>query len=72
MIKVKYECEETGQSVIATVKDNGDGTAELTFTFSPEVSDETQDPFGIMGNLLHALSGTFNAGANGGDEGGAS
>lgn len=57
MVKVTYECEETGQKMIVTL-DNGEetGTMQMDIIFEPEISDDTLDPFGVMGKLYDAFT----------------
>lgn len=55
MIKIKYECDETGQEMDIAIAGVGTDKAEMTITFTPKVSDDTEDPFGMIGRLFSAI-----------------
>ena len=56
MIKVKYENEESGQTAVFTIKPADDESANVKMDFDPVIKDETEDPYGILNQLL-AVSG---------------
>ena len=56
MIKVTYECSETKQKMEATISAVSEHSVEMEINFSPEISDETADPYGIMGRIFSALT----------------
>jgi len=64
MIRVKYECDETGQKMDITIalketdeeaEENGQ-KAEIFIDFTPTLTEESQDPFGIMMKVFKAVT----------------
>ena len=56
-VKVTYECEETGQKMVATFREGlvPDSMA-MEIKFEPDVREGVQDPFGVMGRIYKALT----------------
>ncbi len=57
MVKITYDCDETGQTMTGIFRDGDkEGTYEATFEWEPAISDETEDPYGILSRLLASFA----------------
>lgn len=57
MVKVTYENDENGQKMFVTLAPSKDeGFVDMKIEFDPEAEDGTEDPYGVIGKLLHAFS----------------
>lgn len=60
-ITVSYEREQNGIEQQATCKIHmpGDNTAEVSWEFMPDLSDDTDDPMGLMIAVFTAVNETI-------------
>jgi hypothetical protein len=59
MIKIKYECDETGQEMEITIAlpDEPKGSCEVKVNFEPVLKEGTEDPYGIANKIFDACTG---------------
>jgi len=57
MIKVTYKNEENGQEAVFSIKPEDDESAKVKMDFEPTISDSTEDPYGILNQLLSVFTG---------------
>jgi len=64
MIRVSYECDETGQRMEIIIAadmpeehdEEGETKAQVNIKFTPTITEDSKDPFGIMMKVLKAAT----------------
>lgn len=57
MIKITYECKKTNQTMTMEFEEKEEeGILDGTLEFEPAVTEDTEDPYGILSKLVN----TFN------------